>query len=87
MLGALLRSSSAGSTTTFLSTAYGFWFAKGEAERKVAAKPLATLKQRVRQLTRRSGGRGRGAAIIAAPYADPARGGLVVEWPLNYLVS
>ncbi len=30
---------------------------KGEVKRKVAAKPLATFKQRVRQLTRRSGGR------------------------------
>lgn len=36
---------------------YSFWFAKGEVKRKVAAKPLATFKQRVRQLTRRSGGR------------------------------
>ncbi len=37
---------------------YSFWFAKGEVKRKVAAKPLATFKQRVRQLTLRSGGRG-----------------------------
>jgi RNA-directed DNA polymerase len=37
---------------------YSFWYAeKGEVRRKVAAKPLATFKQRVRQLTRRSGGR------------------------------
>jgi RNA-directed DNA polymerase len=36
---------------------YGFWFAKDGVKRKVAAKPLATFKQRVRQLTRRSGGR------------------------------
>ncbi len=37
---------------------YSFWFApKGEIKRKVAAKPLATFKQRVRELTRRSGGR------------------------------
>ena len=37
---------------------YSLWFAaKGEVKRKVAAKPLATFKQRVRQLTRRSGGR------------------------------
>jgi len=36
---------------------YSFWYAKGEVKRKVAAKPLATFKQRVRQLTRRSGGR------------------------------
>jgi group II intron reverse transcriptase/maturase len=38
---------------------YSFWFAaKGEVKRKVAAKALATFKHRVRQLTRRSGGRG-----------------------------
>jgi len=37
---------------------YSFWFAKGEVKRKVAAKALATFKQRVRQLTLRSGGRG-----------------------------
>ena len=37
---------------------YSFWLvAKGEVKRKVAAKPLAMFKQRVRQLTRRSGGR------------------------------
>ena len=37
---------------------YGFWAApKGVVRRTVAAKPLATFKQRVRQLTRRSGGR------------------------------
>ena len=36
---------------------YGFWFAKDGVKRKVAAKALATFKQRVRQLTRRSGGR------------------------------
>lgn len=37
---------------------YSFWYAKkGEVKRKVAAKPLAMFKQRVRQLTRRSGGR------------------------------
>lgn len=37
---------------------YSFWYApRGEVKRKVAAKPLATFKQRVRQLTRRSGGR------------------------------
>jgi len=42
---------------TFLG--YSFWYApKGEVKRKVAAKPLETFKQRVRQLTRRSGGRG-----------------------------
>jgi RNA-directed DNA polymerase len=36
---------------------YSFWFAKEGVKRKVAAKPLAAFKQRVRQLTRRSGGR------------------------------
>jgi RNA-directed DNA polymerase len=37
---------------------YSFWFgAQGEVRRKVAAKPLATFKQRVRRLTRRLGGR------------------------------
>ena len=36
---------------------YSFWFARDGVKRKVAAKPLATFKQRVRQLTRRSGGR------------------------------
>ncbi len=37
---------------------FSFWSAaKGEVRRKVAAKPLATFKQRVRQLTWRSGGR------------------------------
>jgi group II intron reverse transcriptase/maturase len=36
---------------------YSFWLAKGGVKRKVAAKPLATFKQRIRQLTRRSGGR------------------------------
>ncbi len=36
---------------------YSFWVApKGEVKRRVAAKALATFKQRVRQLTRRSGG-------------------------------
>jgi group II intron reverse transcriptase/maturase len=43
---------------------YSFWFARGEVKRKVAAKPLATFKQRVRQLTRRSGGRSM-AEVIA----------------------
>jgi hypothetical protein len=37
---------------------YSFWFAKDGVKRTVAAKPLATFKQRVRHLTRRSGGRG-----------------------------
>lgn len=37
---------------------YSFWVApKGVVKRKVAAKALATFKQRIRQLTRRSGGR------------------------------
>jgi group II intron reverse transcriptase/maturase len=36
---------------------YSFWFAKEGVKRKVASKPMATFKQRVRQLTRRSGGR------------------------------
>jgi len=34
-----------------------FWFAREEVKRRVADKPMATFKQRVRQLTRRSGGR------------------------------
>jgi group II intron reverse transcriptase/maturase len=42
---------------------YGFWFAKEGVKRRVAAKPLATFKQRVRQLTRRSCGRGMGEVI------------------------
>jgi len=37
---------------------YALWAsAKGEVKRKVAAKPMATFKQRIRQLSRRSGGR------------------------------
>ena len=37
---------------------YAFWAAPGkQVKRKVAAKPMATFKQRVRQMTRRSGGR------------------------------
>ena len=37
---------------------FSFWVApKGEIKCKVAAKPMATYKQRIRQLTRRSGGR------------------------------
>jgi RNA-directed DNA polymerase len=37
---------------------YGLWPAKGgEVKRRVADKPMATFKQRVRELTRRSGGR------------------------------
>jgi group II intron reverse transcriptase/maturase len=42
---------------------YSFWFYRGEARRAVAAKALTTFKQRVRQLTRRSGGRGLVQAI------------------------
>lgn len=38
---------------------YAFWVGPGSAvKRKVAAKPMAAFKQRIRQLTRRSGGRG-----------------------------
>lgn len=36
---------------------YSFWFDREGVKRKVAAKPMATFKQRIRQLTRRSGGR------------------------------
>jgi group II intron reverse transcriptase/maturase len=36
---------------------HSFWFAKEGVKRKVADKPMATFKQRVRQLTRRSCGR------------------------------
>jgi len=37
---------------------YSFWAAKGAVvKRRVADKPMVTFKQRVRQLTRRSGGR------------------------------
>lgn len=36
---------------------YSFWFARDGVKRRVADKPMATFKQRVRQLTRRSGGR------------------------------
>ncbi|WP_369683400.1 reverse transcriptase domain-containing protein [Nitrosomonas communis] len=36
---------------------YIFWFSKEGVKRKVAEKPMATFKQRIRQLTRRSGGR------------------------------
>ncbi len=42
---------------------YSFWFAKDGVKRKVAAKPLAAFKQRVRQLTRRSGGRSMGEVV------------------------
>lgn len=36
---------------------YSFWSGRGEIKCKVAAKPLANFKQRIRQLTGRSGGR------------------------------
>ncbi len=36
---------------------YSFWFGKDGVKRRVADKPMATFKQRIRQLTRRSGGR------------------------------
>ncbi|WP_459573310.1 group II intron reverse transcriptase/maturase [Cupriavidus sp. 8B] len=36
---------------------YSFWVAAGVVKRKVAVKPLLTFKQRIRELTRRSGGR------------------------------
>jgi group II intron reverse transcriptase/maturase len=36
---------------------YSFWFAKEDVKRRVADKPTATFKQRVRQLTRRTCGR------------------------------
>ncbi len=36
---------------------YSFWFAKEGVKRRVADKPMATFTQRIRQLTRRSGGR------------------------------
>jgi len=36
---------------------YSFWVSKEGFKRRVADKPMATFKQRIRQLTRRSGGR------------------------------
>lgn len=36
---------------------YSFWFSADGVKRRVADKPMATFKQRIRQLTRRSGGR------------------------------
>lgn len=36
---------------------YSVWYAKEGVKRRVADKPMATFKQRIRQLTRRSGGR------------------------------
>jgi len=43
---------------------YSFWVARGgEVKRRVADKPMATFKQRVRELTRRSGGRSMQAVV------------------------
>ncbi|MDP2794651.1 MAG: group II intron reverse transcriptase/maturase [Sulfurisoma sp.] len=42
---------------------YSFWFGKEGVKRRVADKPMATFKQRIRQLTRRSGGRGMAEVI------------------------
>jgi len=42
---------------------YSFWVTKDGVKRKVASKALATFKQRVRELTRRSGGRGMAQVI------------------------
>ena len=42
---------------------YSFWFKQGEVKCKVAAKALIRFKQRIRQLTRRSGGRGMAEVI------------------------
>ena len=37
---------------------YSLWMgAKGEIKRRVASKPMVTFKQRIKQLTRHSGGR------------------------------
>lgn len=48
---------------------FSFWYARGEVKRRVADQPMATFKQRVRQLTRRSGGRSLDAVIARlAPY-------------------
>ena len=50
------------SKCSFLS--YAFWFGKGgAARRRVAPKATETLKRRVRQITRRSGGRSIGAVV------------------------
>ena len=44
---------------------YSLWMARGgEVKRKVAAKPLDTFKQRIRELTRRSGGRGMSEVMV-----------------------
>jgi RNA-directed DNA polymerase len=42
---------------------YSFWSYRGEIKRGVAVKPMKTFKQRVRQLTRRTGGRSMGEVI------------------------
>jgi RNA-directed DNA polymerase len=43
---------------------YSLWVGpKGEIKRRVADKPMATFKQRIRRLTRRSGGRGMGEVV------------------------
>ena len=43
---------------------YSLWVGpKGEIKRRVADKPMATFKQRIRQLTRRSGGRSMGEVV------------------------
>jgi len=60
---------------------YSFWVVKGGAvRRRVADKPLATFKQRVRQLTRRSGGRSM-AQVVAAlrPY--------LLGWKAYFILS
>jgi hypothetical protein len=55
--------SAMGSVTKRKFLGYNFWFARGGVKRKVAKKPLATFKQKIRQLTRRSGGRGMAEVI------------------------
>lgn len=48
---------------------FSFWYAQGEVKRRVADSSMATFKQRIRQLTRRSGGRSLDAVIARlAPY-------------------
>ena len=48
---------------------YSFWFAKGGVKRKVAEQPRVRFKHRVRQLTRRSGGRSMAEVIgTLTPY-------------------
>ncbi|WER47634.1 group II intron reverse transcriptase/maturase [Cupriavidus sp. WKF15] len=42
---------------------YSFWVAAGVVKRKVAVKPLLTFKQRIRELTGRSGGRSLRAVV------------------------